>query len=139
MAPPRPQDATLMAEEERAFRVTVRARLTEVLRALVADLDLSTFALLQVRTRHLAHGAMCKRPFGALFRIARTFRRSIGRFLSGRLVRRRPRRRVFLRRASKTHIVAGHFWVFFSTRANRHASAVPSRCVNVGRRARARR
>ncbi len=36
-------------EEERAFRAAVRDRLTEVLRALVADLDLSAFALLQVR------------------------------------------------------------------------------------------
>jgi len=36
-------------EEERAFRATVRDRLTEVLRALAADLDLSAFALLQVR------------------------------------------------------------------------------------------
>jgi hypothetical protein len=35
-------------EEERAFRATVRERLTEVLKALVADLDLSAFALLQV-------------------------------------------------------------------------------------------
>jgi len=52
-----------MAEEERAFRATVRDRLTEVLRALVAELDLSTFALLQVRTRHWQTFALNGGPF----------------------------------------------------------------------------
>jgi hypothetical protein len=47
-------------EEERAFRATVRDRLTEVLRALASDLDLSAFALLQVRLGAKAHDGLCR-------------------------------------------------------------------------------
>ena len=43
------EDAQLHAMLTRLQLAAVRDRLTEVLRALVADLDLSAFALLQVR------------------------------------------------------------------------------------------
>ena len=54
-------------EEERAFRATVRDRLTEVLKALVADLDLSAFALLQVSWTQSCSPSLEKRGEGGLF------------------------------------------------------------------------